>query len=66
MDHDVFMKEYDHILVEDGGESNLRIFPESNLQSVQRRISYDSPNKELGQMILNMGGSFNADQSLTT
>ena len=64
-DHDVFTREYDHILVEDGGESNLRIFPESNLYSVQRRISYDSPNKELGQMILNMVGSFNADQSLT-
>ena len=64
-DHDVFTREYDHILVEDGGESNLRIFPESNLQSVQRRIPYDSPNKELGQMILNMVGSFNADQSLT-
>jgi hypothetical protein len=56
-DHDVFTREYDHILVEDGGKSNLRIFPESNLHSVQQQISSDRPNKELGQMILNMAGS---------
>ena len=56
-DHDVFTKEYDHVLVEDGGGSSLRIFPESNLQSVQRLLSYDSPNKELGQMILDMAKS---------
>ena len=63
-DLDVFSREYDHILVEDGGGSILRIFPESNLHSVQRRISYDSPDKEVGQMILNMAGSYNANQSV--
>jgi hypothetical protein len=56
-DYDVYMKEYDHILVEDGGASILRLFPESNLHSIHRQISYDSRNKVLGQMILDMGRS---------
>ena len=56
-DHDAYIKEYDHILVEDGGGTMLRLFPETNLNSIHRQIPYNSSNQELGQTILDMGRS---------
>jgi hypothetical protein len=59
LDFIFFMKEYDHILVEDDGTSSLRfivgsVIEKSDLQAVQEQFPYNSSDNELGQAIKNL------------
>lgn len=56
-DYGFFLEEYNHILVEDDGETNLRfivspLIGKSDLQPIQKQFPINSAEEKLGQAIL--------------